>query len=85
MTLDPRLLAATAVSKALTSGIRRVGRGGGTALPGLVADNRDGQRHLPLRIALRTGAPRLLWITIALTVLVVVALVVEGSRVGLSQ
>lgn len=55
------------------------------ALPGLVADNRDGQRHLPLRIALRTGAPRLLWITLALTALVLVALGVEGARVGLSQ
>ena len=29
------------------------------ALPGLVADNEDGWRHLPLRLALRTGAPRL--------------------------
>ena len=55
------------------------------ALPGLVADNRDGQRHLPLRIALRTGAPRLLWITIGLTVLVVVLLAIEGTRVGLTQ
>lgn len=55
------------------------------ALPGLVADNREGQRHLPLRIALRTGAPRLLWISVALTALVVAALLLEGSRVGLSQ
>lgn len=55
------------------------------ALPGLVADNRDEQRHLPLRIALRTGAPRLLWITIVLTVLVVAGLAVEGTRVGLTQ
>jgi len=55
------------------------------ALPGLVADNREGQRHLPLRIALRTGAPRLLWITIALTVLVVAGLAFEGTRVGLTQ
>ena len=30
------------------------------ALPGLVPDNKDGLRSLPLRIALRTGAPRLL-------------------------
>ena len=30
------------------------------ALPGLVPDNEDGLRHLPLRIALRIGAPRLL-------------------------
>lgn len=55
------------------------------ALPGLVADHRDGQRHLPLRIALRIGAPRLLWLTIVLTVLVVAGLVVEGTRVGLTQ
>lgn len=55
------------------------------ALPGLVPDNRDGQRHLPLRIALRIGAPRLLWITVALTGLVVIGLVVEGTRVGLTQ
>jgi 4-hydroxybenzoate polyprenyltransferase len=55
------------------------------ALPGLVADNRDGHRHLPLRIALRIGAPRLLWISIVLTALVVAALLVTGSRVGLAQ
>jgi 4-hydroxybenzoate polyprenyltransferase len=55
------------------------------ALPGLVADNRDGYRHLPLRVALRTGAPRLLWITILLTGLVVAGLLVTGSRVGLAQ
>ena len=30
------------------------------ALPDLVDDNADGLRHLPLRLALRTGAPRLL-------------------------
>ena len=55
------------------------------ALPGLVTDNRDGYRHLPLRVALRTGAPRLLWITIVVTVLVVAALLVTGSVVGLAQ
>ena len=55
------------------------------ALPGLVADNRDGYRHLPLRVALRIGAPRLLWITIVLTALVVAALLVTGSRFGLGQ
>jgi 4-hydroxybenzoate polyprenyltransferase len=55
------------------------------ALPGLVADNRDGYRHLPLRVALRTGAPRLLWISIVLTALVVAGLLVTASRVGLAQ
>jgi hypothetical protein len=55
------------------------------ALPGLVVDNRQGMRHLPLRIALRIGAPRLLWISIALTAVVVVALLLEAARVGLGQ
>ena len=55
------------------------------ALPGLVADNKDGFRHLPLRVALRLGAPRLLWITIVVTVLVVAGLLLTGSRVGLAQ
>jgi hypothetical protein len=55
------------------------------ALPGLVVDNRQGMRHLPLRIALRIGAPRLLWISIALTAVVVVALLLEAARVGISQ
>lgn len=54
------------------------------ALPGLVADNQDGWRHLPLRIALRTGAPRLLLIAGVLTGLVVVAMLVVGQAVGLT-
>ena len=53
--------------------------------PGLVADNADGCRHLPLRIALRIGAPRLLCLSIAATVLVVAGLLVDGTSVGLSQ
>ena len=55
------------------------------ALPGLVADNRDGYRHLPLRIALRIGAPRLLWIMIVVTALVIGALLATGNEVGLAQ
>ena len=55
------------------------------ALPGLVADNHDERRHLPLRIALHTGAPRLLWATLVVTALVVAGLVVAGARVGLTQ
>lgn len=54
------------------------------ALPGLVPDNADGLRHLPLRIALRTGAPRLLLLASVLTGLVVVALLVAGQAVGLT-
>lgn len=56
-----------------------------SSLPGLVADNRDGWRTLPLRIALRTGAARLLWISLALTALTLVAIAVAGTRVGLTQ
>lgn len=54
------------------------------ALPGLVPDNQDGWRHLPLRIALRTGAPRLLVLASVLTGLVVVAMLVVGQAVGLT-
>jgi 4-hydroxybenzoate polyprenyltransferase len=55
------------------------------ALPDLVADNEDGLRHLPLRLGLRTGAPRLLWISVAITVFLVASLVVAGATVGLRQ
>lgn len=53
------------------------------ALPDLVQDNETGVRHLPLRVALRIGAPRLLWISVGWTVLVGAAIVVAGLTVGL--
>ena len=57
-----------------------------TSLRGLVEDNEAGRRHLPLRLALRVGAPRLLVLTIAFCVLVAGAsLALVGSTVGLSQ
>jgi 4-hydroxybenzoate polyprenyltransferase len=55
------------------------------ALPGLVDDNADGLRHLPLRIALRTGARRLLWISLGVTASLAAALAVAGAEVGLRQ
>jgi len=55
------------------------------ALPGLVADRQDGRRHLPLRVALRAGAPRVLWVTLVLTGLVLTALLLTGARVGLTR
>ena len=55
------------------------------ALPDLVADNHNGVRSLPLRIALRTGAPRLLLLTSIYLVLVVGGLVAAGVTVGLQQ
>jgi 4-hydroxybenzoate polyprenyltransferase len=54
-------------------------------LPDLVEDRENGLRHLPLRIALRTGAAKLLWIAVAYTALVAVGIVVAGFTVGVSQ
>jgi 4-hydroxybenzoate polyprenyltransferase len=55
------------------------------ALPDLVEDNETGVRNLPLRIALRTGAPRLLWISTAYTAVVAVAIVIAALTVGLRR
>ena len=52
---------------------------------GLVADNEDGWRYLPLRLGLRLGATRLLVLTSTYIVLVLVGLAVAGSMAGLSQ
>jgi 4-hydroxybenzoate polyprenyltransferase len=52
---------------------------------GLVADNEDGWRSLPLRLGLRLGATRLLVLTSVYLVAVLVALAVAGSMVGLSR
>lgn len=51
-------------------------------LPDLVEDNESGVRHLPLRIALRIGAPKLLWISVTYTALVAVGMAVAGLAVG---
>lgn len=56
-----------------------------TTLGDLVADNKAGARNLPLRLALRIGAPRLLLVTILLTALSVAGLVGAVSTVGLRQ
>ena len=56
-----------------------------TSLRGLVDDNRAGRRHLPLRLALRVGAPRLLVLTGLYCALVIGAILAVGSTVGLSQ
>lgn len=54
------------------------------ALPGLVPDNKDGLRHLPLRIALKTGAPRLLMLSAVFTGAIVVAQLIAGQAIGLT-
>lgn len=54
-------------------------------LPDLVADNATGVRHLPLRMALRIGAPKLLWISLIWTTLAAAGIVIAGLTVGVSQ
>jgi 4-hydroxybenzoate polyprenyltransferase len=53
-----------------------------TSLPDLVVDNQAGTKSLPLRVALRTGAPRLMVVSIVVTVLVVAAIVVTTAQAG---
>jgi 4-hydroxybenzoate polyprenyltransferase len=55
------------------------------ALPDLVEDDQTGVRHLPLRVAARIGAPRLLYLTTAVTALVVAGLLASTLTVGLRQ
>lgn len=56
-----------------------------TSLGDLVDDNKSGARTLPLRLALRIGAPRLLWLTIVLGAATVTGLVVAVLTAGLRQ
>ena len=56
-----------------------------TALWGLVADNEDGWTYLPLKLGLKIGASRLLWLAGTYTVLVLVGLAFAGTHVGLAQ
>jgi 4-hydroxybenzoate polyprenyltransferase len=56
-----------------------------TALWGLVPDHEDGWTYLPLKLGLRIGASRLLWVAGTYTVLVLVALAFAGTHVGLAQ
>ena len=55
------------------------------SLPDLVGDNRNGVRSLPLVIALKTGAPRLLLLTSVFLAAVTVGLVVTSLTVGLQR
>lgn len=54
------------------------------ALPGLVDDHEEGDRSLPMLLALRIGTPRLLVLASAYTVLVVVGILIAGRTLGLS-
>ncbi|SEC40133.1 4-hydroxybenzoate polyprenyltransferase [Nocardioides exalbidus] len=54
------------------------------ALPGLVHDHEEGERSLPLRLALRTGTPRMLVIASVWTGAVAIAILIAGRTVGLT-
>lgn len=56
-----------------------------TSLGDLVADNKSGARNLPLQLALRLGAPRLLLITVIATAAAIAGLVTTVLSVGLIQ
>jgi 4-hydroxybenzoate polyprenyltransferase len=56
-----------------------------TALWGLVADNEDGWRYLPLRLGVRIGAAKLLWVAVAWVAIALLATAYAASVVGLSQ
>ena len=77
---SPPTVAMTVLAALLGIGIHFL-----NALPDLVEDNEQGLRHLPLLIALRIGAPRLLWISAAYTAVVAVGMVIAALTVGLSQ
>jgi 4-hydroxybenzoate polyprenyltransferase len=55
------------------------------ALPDLVTDNHLKIKNLPLRLALRTGAPKLLLFTVVYLAVVVGGMVAVGLTVGLRQ
>ena len=76
----PPTLAVTALAALLGVGVHFL-----VALPDLAADRETGLRHLPLRVALRIGAPRLRWVASAYTLLVAVALLAAEVTTGPRQ
>jgi 4-hydroxybenzoate polyprenyltransferase len=78
-TTTPPTPVMTALAAALGLGVHLL-----TALPGLVHDHEEGERSLPLVLALRTGTPRLLLAAGVFTGLVVVAMLIAGRTVGLT-
>jgi hypothetical protein len=55
------------------------------ALWGLVPDNADGWTYLPLKLGLKLGASRLLWVSSVYTLGVLVAMAFAATSVGLAQ
>ena len=69
----------TALAGALGLGVHLL-----LALPGLVHDHEEGERSLPMVLALRTGTPRLLLLASVFTGVVAVAILIAGRTVGLT-
>ena len=76
----PPTIAMTVLAALLGIGIHFL-----NTLPDLVEDKETGVTHLPLRIALRIGAPKLLWISTTYTALVGAGIVIAALTVGVSQ
>lgn len=77
---NPPVIAMTVLAALLGVGVHFL-----RALWGLVPDNADGWTYLPLRAGLKLGASRLLLVVSVYCLLVVVALCVTGTYVGLEQ
>jgi 4-hydroxybenzoate polyprenyltransferase len=77
---DPPTVAMTVVAALLGVGVHVL-----VALPGLVRDHDAGRRHLPLRLALVVGAPRLLVLTYAYCAVVVGLLGIVAATAGLTR
>ena len=78
-TTTPPTPAMVALAAALGLGVHLL-----LALPGLVDDHTEGERSLPMVLALRTGTPRLLLGAGALSAAVVLGMLIAGWTVGLT-
>lgn len=76
----PPTIAMTVLAALLGVGIHFL-----NVLPDLAEDKETGVNHLPLRIALRVGAPKLLWVSIAWTTLAGAGIVIAALTGGLRQ
>jgi 4-hydroxybenzoate polyprenyltransferase len=78
-TTTPPTLLMVALAAALGLGVHVL-----LALPGLVHDHEEGEKSLPLVLALRTGTPRLLLVASVFTGLVVAGILIAGRTAGLT-
>src|SRR3546814_207783 len=77
---DPATVAITITAGLIGIGVHLI-----RSLPGLVDDNKDGSSSLPLTIALKTGAPKLMLISIVWLVMSGALLIVAALTSGLAR